>query len=186
MATEVASDADQIAAALRAHIKLSSGERLYGVVDAAQDCALAFEAKNGYGKEIRSLFQGNAAPALAQVAPYLVPIDPDSGYLRNWAARFGKNAGVLLTTRATESELHGHLRDIFVVKDETGQEFFFRFYDPRVISTFLPTCTPLELTKFYGPVTTWCYEAVPQNAYLRFSLSGTNLAAVPISLLPQR
>jgi hypothetical protein len=152
MAAETVTQTGTSEAALRAQIKLASGERLYGVVDAARDCALAFEAKNGYGKTIRSLFQGAAAPALAHVAPYLILIEPDGGYLQNWARRLGKSAGILLISSADEETLHKHLRNVFVVQDEGGQEFFFRFYDPRVLRTYLPTCTPDEVRSFFGPV----------------------------------
>lgn len=70
-------------------------ERLYGIVDGAQDLELAFEAKALYGQNIVSLFQGDMAAAAATVAPYVVPIDPESGYLERWGSRAGRNVGIL-------------------------------------------------------------------------------------------
>jgi len=142
----------QLAESLRTNLQLTPGESLYGLVDGAQDLALASEAKCLFGQQIRMLFEGDVAAALADVAPYLVPIDPDSGYLENWACRWGQNVGVLLTTSAAQEQLFRHLRDLFVVQDEAGQSYFFRFYDPRVLRLYLPTCTSLERSLFFGPI----------------------------------
>jgi hypothetical protein len=120
----------EAADALRRHLRLGLGESLFGVVDAARDLELAFEAKCLYSQEIHSLFAGDVAPALAEVAPYVVPIQPDSGYLENWTRRWGDSAGILLVTRDSVDRLREHLRQIFVVTDEDDQEYFFRYYDP--------------------------------------------------------
>lgn len=143
---------EDLADQLRSHIRLASGESLYGVVDGAQDLELAYEAKCLYGQEIRSLFEGPPAAALAEVAPYAVLIDPDSSYLTNWADRWGTNAGILLTTTAGFDELQAHLRKIFIAEDESGQEYFFRYYDPRVLRVYLPTCVDSEIDEFFGPL----------------------------------
>ena len=77
----MADSSNDLADALREYIQLSAHEALYGVVDGAQDLELAYEAKCLHGHEIRSLFQGEAADALADVAPYVVPVCLDSDYL---------------------------------------------------------------------------------------------------------
>jgi hypothetical protein len=150
--------ATELADFLRAQIRLGPGESLYGIVDAARDLELAFEAKCLYEQEIRMLFEGEVASALADVAPYLMMIDPNGGYLRNWARHWGKCAGILFTTSADSHDLYAHLRHIFIVKDEQDQPYFFRFYDPRVLRIFLPTCTPQQLSEFFGPVRRWICE----------------------------
>ena len=135
---------------LRSHIR--PGEKLYGVVDGARDMELAYEAKCFYGQEIRSLFEGDMAPALAEVAPYMVPIELEQDYLKNWCRRWSTNAGILLATAANPDSLYSHLRSIFVVKDEEGAESFFRFYDPRVLRVYLTTCNSADRKEFFGPV----------------------------------
>jgi hypothetical protein len=144
--------ADRTSAVVRERIDLVSPQRVYAVVDGAQCVELAYEAKIDYGKELRSLFQPQVETALWDVAPYLVPIDPGTDYIERCLGRRAKHACVLLLSAATEEILHEHLRRIFVVKDESGQEFFFRFYDPRVLRTFLPTCSREQLLEFFGPV----------------------------------
>jgi hypothetical protein len=175
-------DHSTVAAALKENLKLADGQRLYGVVDAASCVDLAFEAKFQYGKEIRSLFLPEVQTPLWDVAPYLVPIDPSSGYLDNWARRWGTNAGVLLVAGADEQTLYEHLRKIFVVEDEEKQEYFFRFYDPRVLPTFLPTCSAAQLEEFFGPIVEIVVEEVPGSALLRLRRSGDKLASDEIPL----
>ena len=160
---------------LRQAIPLQPGERLYGVVDGAQDLELAYEAKCLFGQEITSLFAGDMAAAAADVAPYLVPIDPASGYLENWAQRWGKNAGILLTTTAEPARLHAHLREIFVVQDEQGQPFFFRYYDPRVLRAYLPTCNAHELAAFFDQVSAYLTENEESSALLSFRVERSKL-----------
>jgi uncharacterized protein DUF4123 len=144
-------DLSIVAAALRKSLSTPSG-KAYGVVDAAQCLDLAFEAKIRFGKEIRSLFLPEVQTQLWNVAPYLVPIDVESAYLDSWARQWGNNAGILLLSNANEDALYEHLRKLFVVEDEEKQEYYFRFYDPRVLRTFLPTCSALQLEDLFGSI----------------------------------
>lgn len=161
-------DAASLAAALRSHLDLQPGECLYGIVDACQDKDLAFEARDRFKVPIRMLFQGNAAQYMDEVAPYLIPIDPASDYLESWAQRLGKNVGILLTTAADPGKLLRHLREIFVVQDESGQNYFFRFYDPRVLRVYLPTCKTEEIRQFFGPIHALFVEGSERDSVLRF------------------
>ena len=147
-----APDARTIAATIRANLNLQRGERLYTIVDACQDKELAFEAKTNFKQPIRSLFSGAGTESMADYAPYFIPIDLESEYLERWCESWKNNAGILLVSLEQPLRLYNHLRDIFVVKDEKGQDFFFRYYDPRVVRTFLPTCTSSELRIFFGPI----------------------------------
>lgn len=141
------------------HRYYAMGERLYGVVDAARDRELAFAARDRFEQEIRWLFKGTAASHMGDVAPYLVPIayplrhaHVDADYLDLWAERVGGSVGILLVTRADPEALWTHLRELFLATDAEDHKYFFRFYDPRVLREYLPTCTGGELNEFFGPV----------------------------------
>jgi hypothetical protein len=164
MTTQAAS----LAAALRAHLDLQPGESLYGVVDAAQDVDFALDAERRFGLPMRMLFKGEAAQYMREVAPYLIPIPLDSEYLDAWAKRWGRNVGILLTSAADPNTVLRHLREIFVVKDEAGQEYFFRFYDPRVLRPYLPVCTAEEIRQFLGPIRVLLVEGSETGSLLRF------------------
>jgi hypothetical protein len=44
------------------------------------------------------------------------------------------------------------------VYDEEARSLIFRFYDPRVLNKFLPTCDAEQLKKFFGDVDTFFAE----------------------------
>ncbi len=144
----------------------AQGERLYAVADAARDRDLAFAARARFGQPVRSLFTRATIREMDPVAPYLVTMNmganypyPGSGYLDLWATKLGNSAGILLLTEADENGLWSHLRTIFRVTDEEGGKYYFRFYDPRVLRVFLPTCTAAETREFFGPLRTILVEA---------------------------
>ena len=176
------SDTSTIAATLRRQLSGESGRRVYGVVDGARCVDLAFEAKIHFGVQIRSLFLPELQARLWNVSPYLVPIDLAGDYLENWARRWGESAGVLLVSAAEEEPLYQHLRKIFVVQDEQQQEFFFRFYDPRVLRNFLPTCSPAQLDEFFGPVEAIAVESDAGEALLRFTKQNGKLMEERLNL----
>ena len=43
-------------------------------------------------------------------------------------------------------------RKINMVQKPSGNAVFFRYYDPRVLRTYLPTCEPDEIKTVFGPV----------------------------------
>lgn len=139
--------------------RLSEGERLYAVADAARNRELAFAARDRFRLPMQSLFTKATVREMEKVAPYLITMSlgskypyPGSGYLDLWAGALGTSGGILLLTEADEDALWSHLRQVFRVTDEDGGRYYFRFYDPRVLRTFLPTCTAAEAQEFFGPV----------------------------------
>ena len=69
-----------------------------------------------------------------------------------------------------KQETSRHLEKSILVKTESEKEYFFRFYDPRVLRIFLPTCNAEQLKEFFGPVEQFiCEDANPDFA-LVFSL----------------
>lgn len=162
-------EAAALAAEIRAHLALQPGERLYTVIDACQDADLAPLAASSFGQRTRMLFQGDAAHCMQEVAPYFIPIDPETDFLAHWAARWGKNVGIFLISPAEPQKVFRHLRHIFVVKDEEDQEFFFRFYDPRVLRVYLPTCTPEDAREFFGPISAMLAEGDEGETLMRFT-----------------
>ena len=165
------------------HYRFGEGDRLYGVVDAARDHELAFAARDRFEQPIRWLFADDAGWHMTDVAPYLVPIEyrrrypyPGSGYLDMWARRLGHNAGILVITRAEADELWQHLRMAFQVTIEgEDSDYYFRFYDPRVFRTFLPTCTAAEAREFLGPIQRVLCEAETSGRVLSCGVVGARV-----------
>jgi hypothetical protein len=174
--------APTIAAALRNVLWRQAGKRVYGIVDAARSVELAYEAKLQFGKEITSLFLPPLQARLWNVAPYIVPIDERSDYVARWAERWASNVGMFVVSGADENGLCEHLRRIFVVEDEQKQEFFFRYYDPRVLRPFLPTCSAAQLEQFFGPVDAFLVETEDGEALWHLSRHAGKLVEQRVSL----
>ena len=171
---------------LAALVKAVSGTpaRLYAIIDGAQAFQLAFTARL-MGNRLYTLFSGALAVDLSHVGPCVVEFDRPEQFLHKWVDAIGRNAGVLFAADGDLRTLYPHLRHIFIVKDEEGQEYFFRFYDPRVLRTFVSTCTPDELREFFGPIQRWFVEGEGGDGYSVLSLGGdgeivrTEVSAVP-------
>ncbi len=141
------------------HYRRGAGQRLYAVVDAARDQALFRAARDDCGLPVRWLFEPDAAPHMESVAPYVAPLEfrskypfPGSTFLDVWAQHLGNSAGILLLSEADPDTVHAHLFEIFRAADEQDRTYFFRFYDPRVLRIYLPTCTQAEAAQFFGPI----------------------------------
>ena len=70
------------------------------------------------------------------------------------------------------------------MKTEEGQELYFRYYDPRVLRTYLPTCTPDELEQVFGPVLEYALEDEVEETLLRFRFAGGKLTVTREDLEP--
>ncbi len=146
------------------------GDILYSVVDAAKDYRLAMASRDLLGEPLRPLFV-KAPHHMDRVGPYMARIQccnryPD--YLKLWAERLGDNGGILLLSSAWPKAIYSHLRSIFKVYDETGAMFYFRFYDPRVLRTYLPTCTAKEGRQFFGPIRSILVEGEEEGIMLHY------------------
>ncbi|WP_165698631.1 DUF4123 domain-containing protein [Bremerella volcania] len=122
----------------------------YAIVDAAQDWEFVVLCRQKFKLNPQMLFEGRAADAMMMVAPYLIQFDASTEFVEQWSQRWGKNLGIFLISSADETAMRKHARSIFLAEDESGQEYFFRFYDPRVVWPFLQGCTHVERKQFFG------------------------------------
>jgi len=61
-----------------------------------------------------------------------------------------------------------HLRRFLIVRAPDGKRLYFRYYDPRVLSVYLPTCNAAELQYIFGPVRQFVCEGPDPTVLLRF------------------
>jgi pSer/pThr/pTyr-binding forkhead associated (FHA) protein len=163
----------------------SQTEPLFALMDSARDLKvllLLAESK----EEHQSLYEGIQGETLAGVAPYLVHLPPQSPLLEALVRQgWGKSWGVYLTCSLPLAELRKHFRRFLTVKTEAGKHLYFRFYDPRVLRGFLPTCRREEVTEFFGCVTCFLIEDETAQALLRYGLSESGLMRKSIPLREQ-
>jgi hypothetical protein len=129
--------------------------------------------------EAECLFRGTLEPDMKQVAPYLVKLEPESEFAQ-WivGTGWGHHWGTFVTSRQGFRKLRNHLRALTLVHRRDGTPLYFRYYDPRVMRVFLPTCTPDQLKKMFGPVDAFVAESEAGDAAHIYRLAGEGLSAV--------
>ncbi len=125
---------------------------LYGVFDAAASDEV-LPGLAGSREPFLSLFEERGEPVLASVAPHLIHLDPDRPWARNVLDTGWGSAWSIYVEAATDLEgVRSQLRRLLMAQLPDGRKVMFRFYDPRVLSVYLPTCLPAELAAFFGPL----------------------------------
>jgi hypothetical protein len=106
------------------------------------------------------LFPGELAPDMAEVAPYMVRLEPESP-LERWVIEegWGRHWGIFAVTPADLRRMRAHWRQFMMVEAPDGRALYFRFYDPRVLAVYLPTCNGEETERFFGPVEAYVMES---------------------------
>lgn len=101
------------------------------------------------------LLRGDLPADLVHAAPYVAVMFPGSAF-SDWILQEspGKHWGIFAHSRYSIKEMRRHCRALVSVVDEKGEPLMFRYYDPRVLRKFLPTCTPKEVETFFGRMET--------------------------------
>jgi len=133
--------------------------------------------------EYACLYGGPLTPDLEMAAPYLVQLD--HGYRdthRLIRQAWGNSWGVFLRSDTSLKKLRRHLREFLVVRDTKGTRMVFRYYDPRVLRVYLPTCEVGELRTVFGPIECFWAEGDCREKVLEFRLHRGNLVQNTLSL----
>ena len=130
--------------------KLTGDRLLYAILDGCDAPAVLEKVQELGPERACSLYRGikQSDPA---IAPYLVKVD---AHLLEWiaATMWQQPWGVFLASRVSLDDVHDHLRRFLVVRAPTGEELNFRYYDPRILRTYIATCLDEELLRFFGPI----------------------------------
>ncbi|MFO0802940.1 MAG: DUF4123 domain-containing protein [Gemmataceae bacterium] len=161
---QVAPDRNRRIAAALAFLR--EQRNLHVVLDAArnpailpliQKCGLVFE----------SLYDGEKGAEIAAFGPWLVEIPRGGPFLDALVNEgWGDSWGVFLNCHSPFVEIRKQLRRHLLATLPDGREVYFRYYDPRVLRTYLQTCTPTELGGFFGPITQFFAESGDESSLL--------------------
>ena len=123
---------------------------------------------------IRCLYQGEAEQKFAHIAPYLVELDAN---MLTWLREhiWEEPWGIAFQSKADMETIRYHFRKFIIVRDEAGKLMYFRFYDPRVLPTFLKGCSEDELKQIYGPVNRFLCKEDPLMVELSGEEAGEDL-----------
>jgi uncharacterized protein DUF4123/FHA domain-containing protein len=157
---------------------------LYALLDASREPSVLkviLESK----EEHQSLYEGPQGAQLAHFAPYLIRVPHKSPLLFTLVRQaWSKSWGVFLTCDMPLKDLRTHFRHFLTVKLPDGQQVYFRYYDPRVLRLFLPTCLPEETTQFFGPVKHFLMEAEDPKLALHFTRGAKGADKKELHLAP--
>jgi hypothetical protein len=131
---------------------------LYAVLDGARDSHIC-----AWIRATRApawcLYAGKLEPALEECAPWLLRLGRGHRYVGElFEMGFGNAWGFFFTSEAPQRALRRQLRQNLLATTEAGRRLVFRYYDPRVLRAYLPTCTEAELRKFLGPIASVAIE----------------------------
>jgi hypothetical protein len=142
---------------------------LFAILDAARDAKVLDVLRNS-DQPYQSLYEGLKGEVLAQFAPYLVELSPQSALIETLVREaWGNSWGIFLTSTIGFKETRRHFRRFLIAQTEDGRELYFRFYDPRVLRIFLPTFTPRETDEFFGRMGCYLMENEEATSLVQFT-----------------
>ncbi len=147
----------------------------YAILDAARKPVIYSRLAESDNRKV-CLLIGDQARKMATVAPYLVELDKNDSFTQ-WILEkgWGKSWGIFVESEAPFIKLRNHLRTFLRIADEDGKNFFFRYYDPRVLRVFLPTCDAEQLEAMFGAVVRYYSEGEDGNTLIQYSTRDNKL-----------
>ncbi len=162
---------------------MNSRTDVYALLDGARDARVYAYVQASYLDKF-CLYAGDLPQELAAAAPWLVRLEQGNDWTQRIIADGWENSwGVFLRTETSSRELRKHFRKFLRVRDPGGRILIFRYYDPRILRLYLPTCTPSELTTFFGPVQQFLVEDSAGSGAMEFALEGNKLRQTPLLLI---
>ena len=154
----------------------------YAILDGASVPRLP-ESLYRHQPQYECLYRGELKPDMQEVAPYLVHLQPDTPFT-DWVIDqgWGKHWGIFAISEANLRDLRKHFRMFLVVHDPDGKPLIFRYYDPRVLRLYLPTCNGEELGTVFGPVASYLLEDEDPATALRFRADSGELKSEKLML----
>ncbi len=137
-----------------------------------------------YNAEVQNycLLTGDLTPDLVYAAPYLVYLSQDSKF-SDWvlAEALGKHWGIFAQTPHSIIEMRRHFQGLMNCYDERGNPIKFRYYDPRVLRKFLPTCNGGELKTLFGKTEALFAESESGEGMVRYRITDDKLESVELN-----
>lgn len=139
----------------------------YVILDGAADNIIHFKVKYFFDVSYQCLYRGQDKEELEEVAPYLVECRKNSEFT-NWVLdNYGKNFGVFIQSTHNLAQIHDELSArTKIIDEETGNNLFIRFYDPRAILKYFKIQTSQQGKSLFSIVPIFLYENYKNNLEL--------------------
>lgn len=126
--------------------------------------------------EAQCLYRIGVDSPIAELAPHLVSVSKSETLVQYLDGEVRSHAwGIVILAHKNASLLKRHLRKFLIVGLPDGRRMYFRFYDPRVLRHFLPTCTSEQLTEFFGPIRAFAIQGDAEGDWIVFRLLNDRL-----------
>lgn len=151
---------------LAAHVWTDDGYATFALLDGAGTPGLLDRLYGTGGLKFECLYNGEIEPDIAEVAPYIARLEPKSEFAAWVLGGWGESRGILAQAQAgTELPvLRRHFRKLGMVYGSDGSPMLFRYYDPRVLSAYLPSCEASQVSQVFGPVKRYVMERETERA----------------------
>lgn len=154
----------------------TSSSDLWMIADGARDPRVYPLLANS-PLEYSCLYAGQLAPPLVRTAPYLVQLDSANRHALSLLEQaWGNSWGVFLRCKEPTEKIRRHLRQFLRVRGPQGNFLVFRYYDPRVLRVYLPTCNGEEMRALFGPIDAFYMEDEDPATLLDCRRNGDRLA----------
>lgn len=132
---------------------------LYGIVDSARNEEVFRYLITG-NVIYKSLFEGTMDVQSFGVSGFLVECKKESS-LFQWMTTevWGNSCCIFFTSKSSFDELFIHFQQFNRVYLEDDEVVLFRYYDPRVLRVYLPSCNHNEIDAFFGDVNNFFAES---------------------------
>jgi Domain of unknown function (DUF4123) len=129
--------------------EFAAAGQLYAVIDACDTPAVPEKARELGDSRAVSLYRGSADEMYWAFAPYLFVVDGD---LLDWivADLWTEPWGIFAVADKDLEAVRRHFRRFLLVRSPDGEQWYFRFYDPRVLKEFLSNGLRGELRALFG------------------------------------
>lgn len=131
------------------------------------------------------LYRGELEPDIAATAPYLVKLEYDHPFTKLVCEQgWGKHWGIYVITPADVDirVLRQHFRKFLMVYNPDGKLIYFRYYDPRVLRTYLPTCNAEDINIVFGPIGSYVLEDEDSSMLQRFTSDGKKVSTEKVNI----
>lgn len=143
---------------------------VYAILDGARDQEIERIVRLGSLKSA-CLYEGQLTYKMSQAAPYLVRLEKDHPQTVEIIRKgWGNSWGIFAITYqgATHINIRHNCRKIARVKGPNGKNLVFRYYDPRVLRTYITQCDINDAEKVFGPISEFIVEGEQTNTMHRF------------------
>ena len=137
----------------RLHQQLfNTSNTIYTVIDGASTPMLLGKLSEFEPKHT-CLFRGELSIEMAEVAPYMVKLEVDNGFT-DWLLEYLIELPCCIFAHTDKDylTLRKHFRSFLRIQSPEGETLHFRYYDPRVLSVYLPSCDKEENQVLYANI----------------------------------